>query len=91
MNTTFHAKDLNHSISPIDIKSEEDKDKEIEDHEIEEERVEAEEEKHESEVVRPPVDESGEMRRPRLGRRPMLPTKAEVLEHYPLHLNYRSW
>jgi hypothetical protein len=59
LKNTSHAKDLNHSVSPIDIKSEEDKDKEIEDHEIEEEEVEAEEEKHEGEVVKPPVDESG--------------------------------
>ena len=32
-----------------------------------------------------------EVRQPRLGRRPMAPTKAEIEEHYPLHLNYRSW
>ena len=32
-----------------------------------------------------------EMRRPRIGRRPLLPTKADIDEHYPLHLNYRSW
>ena len=31
------------------------------------------------------------MRKPRVGRRPILPTKAEVEEHYPLHLHYRSW
>ena len=24
-------------------------------------------------------------------RRPVLPTKAEVEEHFPLHLNFRSW
>ena len=32
-----------------------------------------------------------EVRKPRVGRRPILPTKAEVLEHFPLHLQYRSW
>ena len=56
---------------------------------VEEETV--EEEKHvEREVVQPPERDDEEMRRARLGRRPVLPTKAEVTEHYPLHLNYRS-
>ena len=32
-----------------------------------------------------------EMRKPKVGRRPVLPTKAEVEEHFPLHLHYRSW
>ena len=32
-----------------------------------------------------------EIRRPKIGRRPLLPTKAEVDEHFPLHLHYRSW
>ena len=32
-----------------------------------------------------------EMRQPKTGRRPILPTKAEVEEHFPLHLQYRSW
>ena len=36
-------------------------------------------------------DEHDEVRQPRVGRRPMAPTKAEIEEHYPLHLNYRSW
>ena len=31
-----------------------------------------------------------EMRQPKVGRRPVLPTKAEVDEHFPLHLHYRS-
>ena len=31
------------------------------------------------------------MRRPKPGRRPVLPTKAELDEHFPLHLQYRSW
>ena len=36
-------------------------------------------------------EEEEEMRVPKIGRRPMLPTKAEVDEHFPLHLKYRSW
>ena len=36
-------------------------------------------------------DEDEEIRQPKIVRRPMLPTKAEVDEHYPLHLHYRSW
>ena len=35
--------------------------------------------------------EEEEIRKPRVGVRPQQPTKAEVEEHYPLHLNYRSW
>ena len=31
------------------------------------------------------------VRKPRIGRRPELPTKADIEEHFPLHLNYRSW
>ena len=31
------------------------------------------------------------MRKPRVGRRPILPTKAEVEDHYPLHLHYGDW
>ena len=31
-----------------------------------------------------------EMGRPRIGVRPVLPTKAEVAQHYPLHLEYPS-
>jgi hypothetical protein len=37
------------------------------------------------------VGDEEEVRKPRVGRRPILPTKAEVLEHFPLHLQYRSW
>ena len=32
-----------------------------------------------------------EVRHPRVARRPVLPTKAEIDEHFPLHLNFRSW
>ena len=39
----------------------------------------------------PEVDGSFEVRNYTVARRPMLPTKAEVDEHYPLHLQYRSW
>ena len=41
--------------------------------------------------MQPPERDCEEMCRTRLGRRPRLPTKAKVLEHDPLHLNYRSW
>ena len=52
---------------------------------------EMEEEKgQESEV--PPVPELPDgIRRPRVGRRPVLPTKADIAEHFPLHLQYRDW
>ena len=33
----------------------------------------------------------GEVRKPRIRRRPLLQTKAGIEEHDPLHLNYRSW
>ena len=32
-----------------------------------------------------------EMRTPVVMKRPVSPTQAELDEHYPLHLNYRSW
>ena len=32
-----------------------------------------------------------EVRKHKVGSRPLLPTKAEIEEHYPLHLHYRSW
>ena len=35
-------------------------------------------------------EELGE-RRPKIGRRPYTPTKAEVDEHNPLHVHYRTW
>ena len=35
--------------------------------------------------------EDEEIRKPRVGVRPQQPTKAEIDDHYPLHLNYRSW
>ena len=37
------------------------------------------------------VEEGDETRKPRIGRRPLLPTKADIDAHLPLHLNYRSW
>ena len=39
----------------------------------------------------PPPEQHSEVRVPRVARRPMLPTKAEIAEHFPLHLNFRSW
>ena len=38
-----------------------------------------------------PPEPHTEVRAPRVARRPFLPTKADIDEHYPLHLNYRSW
>ena len=38
-----------------------------------------------------PPEPHAEVRAPRVARRPNLPTKAEIDDHYPLHLNYRSW
>ena len=38
-----------------------------------------------------PPEPHEEMRAPRVARRPILPTKAEIAEHFPLHLNFRSW
>ena len=32
-----------------------------------------------------------ETRNPKPAPRPVGPTKAQIDEHYPLHLNYRSW
>ena len=32
-----------------------------------------------------------EARKHQIARRPVLPTKAEIDEHYPLHLHYSSW
>ena len=34
--------------------------------------------------------EDFEVRKHKIGRRPMAPTKAEIDEHFPMHLNYRS-
>ena len=39
----------------------------------------------------PVPSEPEEVRQPRVARRPVLPTKAEVEEHFPLHLQYRDW
>ena len=44
-----------------------------------------------ADVPLPPDDPDGEYRRPRVGRRPVAPTKADLDEHLPLHLHYRSW
>ena len=37
-----------------------------------------------------PENEFGE-RKQRIARRPYTPTKAEIAEHFPLHVHYRSW
>ena len=38
-----------------------------------------------------PAVEPEETRKPQIARRPNAPTKAEIEEHLPLHLEYRSW
>ena len=45
----------------------------------------------ETEVEKETMEDEEERRKPRVGLRPVQPTRAEVAEHYPLHLNYRSW
>ena len=54
-----------------------------------EERVEVP--KDEEALPPPQVDANIEFRKPKIGRQPLLPTKSEIDEHFPLHLNYRSW
>ena len=39
----------------------------------------------------PEALEGEEATRPKVARRPVLPTKAEIDEHFPLHLHYRDW
>ena len=53
-------------------------------------QVEAEHPEPAQGIVGPP-EPHAEMRAPRISRRPVLPTKAEIDEHLPLHLNFRSW
>ena len=36
-------------------------------------------------------EEEEDERKPKIGKRPLSPTKTEIEEHYPLHLKYRSW
>ena len=73
---------IGNSISPVDQRA-------LEVSEGNKELVDTEGQKSE-EVV--PVPEDGEeVRQPRIGWRPMAPTKAETEEHYSLHLNYRAW
>ena len=42
----------------------------------------------EAEAEKVPIEIEEEMRKPRVGARPVQPTRAEVAEHYLLHLNY---
>ena len=48
-------------------------------------------EETEAEAEGRPIEIEEEMRKPRVGARPVQPARAEVAEHYPLHLNYKSW
>ena len=58
----------------------------------EEQRVQADERDREpAQDVPGPPEPHAEVRLPRVARRPVLPTKAEIDEHLPLHLNFRSW
>ena len=43
-----------------------------------------------AEVVGSEEEDLGE-RKPKIGRRPTAPTKAEIEAHYPNHAHYRSW
>ena len=45
------------------------------------------------EKLPPPSEKEDEfeVRKHKVARRPALPTKAEIEEHVPLHLHYRSW
>ena len=74
------------AIAVDDANKEELKESKGEDDELK--RTESEEAKEEIEPV-PEAHE--EVRRAKIGRRPDLPTKADIEEHYPLHLHYRSW
>ena len=98
---------INNSISPIDNKvasadateDSEDKGKETGEEQAEELGLEGPEEREEPtakdeadiEAEIPKPGEDFEVRKHRIGRRPMAPTKAEIDEHFPMHLSYRSW
>ena len=45
----------------------------------------------ESEPPPPTAADDIEVRKHRIARKPTLPSKAEIEEHFPLHLQYRSW
>ena len=49
------------------------------------------EKKDEEVETQPFPDAPDETRIPRVGRRPVVPTKAEIEEHFQLHLHFRSW
>ena len=56
-----------------------------------EELQEGREEGQDLREVPAPPEAHIEVRPPRVARRPVLPTKADIAEHFPLHLQYRSW
>ena len=58
--------------------------------ELGEDRERAKDEKELEPVQEVPVPHA-EVRKLRVGCRPLLPTKADIDEHFPLHLNFRSW
>ena len=94
--TSVNTAGINPSIRPIS--STEKRDTGVspieERDELEDDKVEAEVEEKDEEVPVHGVPEphhDPEVRRPRVARRPGLPTKADIEEHFPLHLHYRSW
>ena len=80
-----HGSLISNSISPVTPHGDSILEEPIEREEL------AQEEMMENKEVAPVPESHEETRQPRVGRRPMAPTKAEIEEHYPLHLNYRSW
>ena len=57
----------------------------------EEDELKGTESEEAKEEIAPVPEAHEEVRRAKIGRRPDLPTKADIDEHCPLHLHYRSW
>ena len=89
--TSVDAALVKSSISPIDVYKQGDAEAPPV-----EEKDELGEGRKEGKKIETPIEEAieqgeEEVRQHRVARRPVLPTKAEIDEHYPLHLNFRSW
>ena len=86
---TRRASPTSTSVRPILSKDEKTSDKD------EEAKEDNHEEGGEAEVDEqlavPVAGEESELRKPRIGRRPLVPTKAGIEDHFLLHLTYRSW
>ena len=76
---------IDHSISPVAQHCAITAEAQAEDEKL------VETEKLESREAAPVPEVYDEVRQPRVGRRPMAPTKAEIEEHHPLHLSYGLW